>query len=204
MRNAVWTAALLLVPCHANAQGTGEAVGSLPRPGGAFPVGTVVDYLTDVDRRDGEFPAGRPITLQLWYPASRPADSTASYLAEPALEAALLRQRYYGVDSAALTQWASLPTHASVGAAPQSSGLPLLLFSVGLGVIRANYTSIAEELASRGYVVAVVESPLQGLMVTADDATVTDTSASPMRRSCCRPRSPGSAAGSSRRSAASR
>jgi predicted dienelactone hydrolase len=135
----------------------------------------VVDYLTDVDRRDGEFPAGRPITLQLWYPASRPADSTAPYLAEPALEAALLRQRYYGVDSAALTQWASLPTHASVGAAPQSSGLPLLLFSVGLGVIRANYTSIAEELASRGYVVAVVESPLQGLMVTADDATVTDT-----------------------------
>jgi hypothetical protein len=46
---------------------------------------------------------------------------------------------------------------------------------VGLGVIRANYTALAEALASSGYVVALVESPLQGLMVTGDGVAVTDT-----------------------------
>src|SRR4029079_10157596 len=47
-----------------------ETVGQLPTPTGAAPVGTTIAYLTDSTRSDADFPRGRPVTLQLWYPAS--------------------------------------------------------------------------------------------------------------------------------------
>jgi hypothetical protein len=82
---------------------------------------------------------------------------------------------YYGVDSTTIHAWAMLDTHASRDAAPAPGKHPLLAFSVGLGVARANYSSIAEVLATHGYIVALVESPLQGFMVTSSGTVVTDT-----------------------------
>jgi predicted dienelactone hydrolase len=58
---------------------------------------------------------------------------------------------------------------------PATGKHPLVAFSVGLGVIRANYTSIAEELASHGYIIAMVEGPLQGLMLRPDGRAVLDS-----------------------------
>jgi hypothetical protein len=87
----------------------------------------------------------------------------------------MIRNQYYGVDSISLQQWKELRTHATMDALPAPGKHPLLLFSVGLGVIRANYTSFAVELASHGYVVALVESPLQGLMVLPDGREIQDT-----------------------------
>ena len=78
------------------------AVGpSLPAPTGSYPVGTVVAYLTDSTRADSDFPRGRPITLQLWYPASTGPGAEAKYLLEPGLLAALQRG-YYEQDSSVL------------------------------------------------------------------------------------------------------
>ena len=154
----------VLVSARGQAQ-AGERVSPLPAPTGPSAVGTVVAHLEDGSRPDADFPVDRPITVQLWYPASTGGGPAAPYLVEPDLPAALLRDQYYGVDSIALGQWARLATHAVMDAPPAEGRHPLLLGSVGLGVIRANYTSIAEELASHGFVVALVESPLQGLMV---------------------------------------
>lgn len=156
-------------------QATGERVAPLPRPTGRHAVGTTVAYLTDATRPDPDFPTGRPITLQVWYPAAGASGDSSPYLVEPGLREALGRFQYYGVDSVALDRWAALPTHSVVDAAPVQGRHPLLAFSVGLGVIRANYTSIAEELASHGFVVAMVESPLQGLMARPDGPVVADT-----------------------------
>jgi dienelactone hydrolase len=152
-----------------------ETVGQLPTPTGAAPVGTTIAYLTDSTRSDADFPRGRPVTLQLWYPASVARGSIASYLPDRGLAESLLRNQYYGVDSAALTAWAALRTHSRLDAPPVAGTHPLVAFSVGLGVIRANYTSIAEELASHGFIVAMVESPLQGLMVLPNGTEVSDT-----------------------------
>ncbi len=52
---------------------------------------------------------------------------------------------------------------------------PLIAFSVGQGVIRASDTSITEELASHGYIVALVESPLQGEMVLPSGREISDS-----------------------------
>jgi alpha-beta hydrolase superfamily lysophospholipase len=157
------------------AQSPKETVSPLPKPTGALAVGTTVAYLTDSSRKDAEFSTGRPINVQLWYPAAAAAGATAGYLADSGLLASYLRNQYYGVDSAALLAWGKLPTHSHLDTPPLGGTHPLVAFSVGLGVARANYTSIAEELASYGYIVALVESPLQGFMVRPDHREVLDT-----------------------------
>jgi dienelactone hydrolase len=150
------------------------AVAPLPAPHGKFTVGTAVAYLNDTTRRDSTLPEGRPITVQLWYPALK-GKSLAPYLYEAALPAALLSSGYYGADSATLREWSRARTHSYVNADPVNGRFPLIAFSVGLGVIRANYTSIAEALASDGYIVALVESPLQGFMALPSGKIVSDT-----------------------------
>jgi len=149
----------------------------LPAPTGPWPVGTTVAYLVDASRKDREFPDGRPITLQLWYPvdATQSSVPTAPYLVEHGLADALASQGYYGVESATLAGWSNLATHSHVDAKPLDGRRPLATFSVGLGVLRANYTTIAEELASQGYVFALVESPLAGCMMRPDGKLVQET-----------------------------
>ena len=176
LMSAVCALASVTIPSDcASAQAPGEVVSELPAPSGAHAVGTTTAYLRDGNRRDVKFADGRPVTVQLWYPAARATTMPAPYLFEPGLPAALQRYQYYGVDSAAIHRWAQLPTHAFVDAPPLAGTHPLLVFSVGLGVIRANYTSIAEELASHGNIVALLDSPLQGLMVDANGQTIADT-----------------------------
>ena len=147
-----------------------ETVSPLPKPTGKSAVGTTIIYLTDSTRKDADFPSGRAINVQLWYPASSSAGPVAPYLADPGLAASILRNQYYGVDSAALRAWAVLSTNSHRDAPPAVGKHALIAFSVGLGVSRANYTSIAEELASHGLIVAMVESPLQGFMVVPNGA----------------------------------
>jgi dienelactone hydrolase len=148
----------------------------LPKPSGSHAVGTRVMYLSDTTRRDADFPRARPVTLQLWYPAARAnAARPAPYLYEGELGKVLLRDSYYGMDSTTLIAWRTVRTHSFVDAPVAKGRFPLVAYSVGLGVARANYTSIAEELASHGYIVAMVESPLQGMMVLPDGRTISDT-----------------------------
>jgi dienelactone hydrolase len=116
------------------------------------------------------------VTLQLWYPSLPAKGAKAPYLIEPGLEKMLRQQHYYDVDDATLGAWSVLRTHSILGAPPAAGRHPLLLFSVGLGVIRANYTSIAEELASHGILVAQVESPFQGAMVLPNGREILDSS----------------------------
>lgn len=181
LRSLLAAGALVLSSAPALAQGDApppryrETVRPLPAPTGAALLGTTVAYLRDSTRTEPGFAAGRPVTVQLWYPASRSTARLAPYLYERTLGAVLLRDDYYGVDSAALRKWATLRTHARIGAAPSGARHPLVVLSVGQGLIRANYTALAEDFASHGYVVALVDSPLQGLMVLPDGRVVSDT-----------------------------
>ena len=165
----------LLVARAAPAQRVREIVAALPAPSGRFRVGTTVDYLVDGARRDAEFPGGRPIVVQLWYPTTSAVTAPAPYLVERGLAEELLRGPYYGLDTSTLARWPAVRTHSSLGVRVAAGTHPLLTFSVGLGVIRANYTTIAEEMASQGYIIALVESPLAGLFVLPGGRIVTDT-----------------------------
>lgn len=152
-----------------------DSVTPFPALTGQWKVGTGVAYLTDSARRGADFPSGRPITLQLWYPTAQTTGPTAPYLFEPGLARELWRNQYYQVDSLAIVAWSIRKTRARLDAFPAPGLHPLVTFSVGLGVIRANYTSLAEELASHGLIVAMVETPLAGLMLLPGGAVVQDT-----------------------------
>jgi dienelactone hydrolase len=140
----------------------------LPAPTGPLTIGTAVFTITDSSRADslGKGDKHRQFNVQLWYPASAPGGGVhARYLVEPALLHTLLERQYYGVDSATLRSWGELTTHAWWNAAPRRGRYPILTMSHGLGMARANYTSLAEELASYGYVIVAIDHPHSGLAV---------------------------------------
>jgi hypothetical protein len=125
---------VVMLPLAAEAQ----SVAPLATPTGAHSVGTTVTYLTDTSRRDADFPGGRPITLQLWYPAARNAKPVAPYLFEHELRDVVVSEEYYGMDTVLLRAWSTVRTHSRVGAPISPGRHPLLTYSVGLGVVRAN------------------------------------------------------------------
>ncbi|MEV7603411.1 hypothetical protein AB0O91_39185 [Kitasatospora sp. NPDC089797] len=150
-----------------------------PEPSGRFAVGTRVVQWSDPQRPETFTPDPddrRTVVVQLWYPADRSPAGTprARYLGRTEQEARTV--------AAALAGGVGLPgflvdglprarTHAVVGA-PVSGGderFPVVLFSPGSGGVRTQNTAWAEELASRGYLVAALDHPYDSAAVVLDD-----------------------------------
>ena len=156
-------------------------VPAFPVPSGPFAVGTTVLQWTDPDRAETATPdAGdhRTVVVQLWYPARSVAASTprAQYLGRTRREAdivAAAEADYLGVPSVLLDGLPRARSHAVPGAAPADGRFPVVLFSPGLGGVRTQNTAWAEDLASRGYLVAGVDHPYDSAaVVLADGRTV--------------------------------
>ena len=149
-----------------------EASPVLPAPTGRATVGT--DRVELVDRARG----GRRLMVTRWYPAAGPSlDRPLAQYASPALAAAIAP--LYADDDNAVAAALALPTvvvNARSGARPRGGRLPAVLLSPGGGAPRVLYQSIAEDLASRGYLVVAVdhtgEAPVEftdGRIVTTSD-----------------------------------
>lgn len=130
----------------------------LPRPTGPYAVGAEVLHLTDHERTDPWVPeAGdRELMVSVHYPA-RAADgsSAAPYMSVEEARLMLAARGLDGIVPASVVS--STSTHARTGARAARGRFPLVLLSPGFGTPRATLTSLAEDLASRGYVVASVD-----------------------------------------------
>jgi dienelactone hydrolase len=107
----------------------------------------------------------------VWYPAATGRGARVPY-ASPEESRLLIRQSPApGVPDDALTR---VRTHARAGAPPlRTPGrLPLVVLSPGFGDPRWMLTSLAEDLASRGYVVAGVDHTYEAAAVTFPDGRV--------------------------------
>lgn len=128
----------------------------LPRPTGAFPVGRDTLHLVDRSRADLWVPERpRELMVDLYYPARSAAGTAAPYThpreVGPLLEA-------FGVtDPATAAKLAATRTHSVPGARPERGRHPLVVLSPGFGAPRYTLTTLAEDLGSRGYVVALVD-----------------------------------------------
>ncbi|MDP9869170.1 MULTISPECIES: alpha/beta hydrolase family protein [Streptosporangium] len=150
-----------------------------PEPSGQYAVGTTVMQWTDPDRPEiatSEPDDRRTVVVQLWYPAQKsPADlKRAQYLGRTAQEARVVSQGlagYLGVPGFLLDEIPRAHTSSVFDAAVADGGgrFPLVLFSPGLGGVRTQNTAWAEELASRGYVVAALDHPYDSAAVTVAD-----------------------------------
>ncbi|KAB8333668.1 hypothetical protein SD80_012095 [Scytonema tolypothrichoides VB-61278] len=121
----------------------------LPRPTGAFAVGTRSEVWIDPHRAD------RRIPVQWWYPApSGSAGERAPYIDDPTAFSAP-----FGVPGFFFHYLGAVRTNALVGAplAANAQAYPVLLFSHGATGTRSQNSFQFEELASQGYVVLSID-----------------------------------------------
>ncbi|WP_407285216.1 alpha/beta hydrolase family protein [Streptomyces sp. BP-8] len=129
---------------------------TLPAPTGRHRVGTVDLHLRDANRDDPYVPGFQPreLMVTLWYPATNTDRYPAAPWLQPAAAAHYLAQ--WQVPPGSVT----LPTTAGHTGAPvdrEAGDLPVLLYSTGLHSDRAMGTSLAQDLASRGYLVVTID-----------------------------------------------
>ena len=154
---------------------------TLPTPTGEFGVGRVIaDWVDDaaVDILAPVPGTKREVLAWIWYPAAPTASaSTSDYV--PA-EVQLHQDLPGGFPIMRwLTRDASkVRSHSTQRAAvsPQQPSYPVLILRGGASAGVINYTTLAEDLASHGYVVVGVDAPYRtGLTVFPDGRVITQT-----------------------------
>ncbi|MDT0343900.1 alpha/beta hydrolase family protein [Streptomyces litchfieldiae] len=144
----------------------------LPEPGGDHPIGMVTVHLEDRDSADPWVPhEHRELMVSVWYPAERPSDTPSAYMT------AEESSTYLEAGGIPLPPdvLSTVVTHSTVGARPMRTRarLPLVVLSPGFGMPRATLTGLAEELASRGYVVAGIGHNYEADGITFPDGHTT-------------------------------
>ncbi|WUH96621.1 alpha/beta hydrolase [Spirillospora sp. NBC_00431] len=146
----------------------------LPSPTGPRPVGTTSLYLKDTSRPDPWVPSvrARELMVSLWYPAKSGDAPRARYMTPKESELLLKAADVTGVPGDVLSK---TRTHAYQDAPPagRARHLPLVVLSPGFSWPRSSLTSLAEDLASRGYVVAGIDHTYENHATTFPDGRVT-------------------------------
>ncbi|MFI6287815.1 alpha/beta hydrolase family protein [Streptomyces sp. NPDC051018] len=130
----------------------------LPRPTGKYAVGRTVIPLADRSRPDPWVPeaGARELMVTVHYPAARTGSGGPAPYATT--EETRLLVKGLGIGALVPAEVLSATgTHSRSGARPARGRYPLIVLSPGFSVSRYTLTSLAEDLASRGYVVASVD-----------------------------------------------
>ena len=149
----------------------------LPTPTGPFAVGRTTYVWSDAAQAELMAPqpgTKRELFAWIWYPAEpqQPSQAVDDYLPAPWLTA-VERQRgsLFTLLSRDLSR---VRTHSIRDAEPSPSqrSYPVILMRAGLAGLVTGYTSLAEDLASHGYVVVGFDAPYRSSVVVSPDGTV--------------------------------
>jgi pimeloyl-ACP methyl ester carboxylesterase len=150
---------------------------TLPTPTGPFAVGRVSEAWTDetsVDALAPEPGAQREVLVWIWYPSTATAGAaTDEYLSAP-MRDAVVRSRG-SIISGLLTRDLLKVRTNSLRDAPVSTeqpSYPVVIMRGGASAEVANYSTLAEDLASHGYVVVGVDAPYRTGLVAFPDGRV--------------------------------
>jgi dienelactone hydrolase len=151
---------------------------SLPAPTGRQPVGTTSLYLKDTSRPDPWVPTVpyRELMVSVFYPAASAGGPTKQFMT-PTESRLFLQDEGFPDDM--LEVLSTVRTNAVVDARPagRRHSLPLIVLSPGFKKLRATLSSLAEDLASHGNVVVVVDHTYENLATTFPDGRVTGCTA---------------------------
>ncbi|SDL28231.1 alpha/beta hydrolase family protein [Nonomuraea jiangxiensis] len=180
-------AAILMLPLLVTTAGTAGAAEAatgpahlrqpklaLPAPTGDLPVGLRSLHLVDGSRADPWKPeVRRELMVSLWYPARKAVGRAPLYLTPQ--ESALALASTPGAEDLPPDTLAGTKVHSHLNAPVRTAkgGLPLVVMSPGGSFPRATLTSLAEDLASRGYLVAGVEHTYESYGTTFPDGRTT-------------------------------
>jgi predicted dienelactone hydrolase len=136
----------------------------IPIPTGPHSIGTAIFHLVDssrldfVTRKPGQF---NELMVQAWYPSGISGTfKPAPYVSDRAILQEMIRQKF-PASSELINSFALVNTHSALNAPllKDDHPLPLLLGLPGLGFPRFFMTSLAEDLASHGYLVVCIDNP---------------------------------------------
>ncbi|AUG80971.1 acetylhydrolase [Kitasatospora sp. MMS16-BH015] len=139
----------------------------LPKPTGPYAVGRQILHLTDTARTDPWVPAAgaRQLMVSMYYPARPGTGGPAPYMTDAA-EKAMITFKAPGYPVDPLPQ---VGTWSHTDARPVGGKYPLVLLSPGFTMPRTEISGLAEDLASRGYVVALVDHTYENSGTTFPD-----------------------------------
>jgi hypothetical protein len=155
---------------------------TLPAPTGSFSVGRTTDVWINDAQNDDFAPVPetkRQVLVWIWYPAApAPAATPADYL--PALWRASLRSSRSRslpvvlMDDFFTRDPAVVHTHSSSDPpiSPAESSYPVAIMRAGGGALTADFTILAEDLASHGYIVVGFDAPYRTGAVVFPDGRV--------------------------------
>ncbi|MFJ8623386.1 alpha/beta hydrolase [Kitasatospora sp. NPDC093550] len=132
--------------------------GALPAPSGPYAAGEEVIHLTDAGRLDPWVPSSGPrqLTVTMLYPAVPGTGTPAPYMTLGEAAGIVQRQNLPASSGVTAQTLAGVTTHAFDGARPQRGRYPLVVLSPAYEDPRITLTALATDLASHGYVVALV------------------------------------------------
>ncbi|WP_261301812.1 alpha/beta hydrolase family protein [Paenibacillus andongensis] len=148
----------------------------LPEPTGEFKVGTQTFHFVDTNReeifdeaRDGK----RELMVQVWYPAQARTGKYAPFI--PDTQILRYMAGNYGLPGFTFGHLRYISSHTYSGAEVSSAqtSYPLILANPGFGSSRFLHTSQAENLASHGYIVAVIDHTYNTFATEFPDGRIT-------------------------------
>lgn len=109
--------------------------------------------------------------VSLWYPARSTGSRRAQYMTPKESELLLTKSNVTGVPPDVLSRTRT-NAYTDVKPAGHERGLPLVVLSPGFPWPRSSLTALAEELASRGYLVAGIDHTYENYGMTFPDGRV--------------------------------
>src|SRR5207249_4221357 len=147
---------------------------TLPAPTGPYAVGrTVVDW-TDSSRTDPLAPqpgTPRDLSVWLWYPGAPGPGAPQAPYAPDAWEGL----HFGGPFALAETDFADVHGHSFADVPVADGRFPVVVLEPGMGLAAPQFTTIAESLASHGYVVAGVTPTYSANLTVLDGRAVSAT-----------------------------
>lgn len=151
---------------------------TLPTPTGPFAVGRTTYVWSDASQPELMAPlpgTQRELLAWIWYPATppQPSQTTAAYLPAP-WRRAVERQRGSLINQFLTRDLSQVRTHSILNAelSPRQHSYPVVLMRAGLAGLVTGQTSLAEDLASHGYVVVGFDTPYRSSVVVFPDGRV--------------------------------
>ncbi|MEK5548849.1 alpha/beta hydrolase family protein [Paenibacillus sp. FSL L8-0689] len=148
----------------------------LPEPTGEFKVGTQTFHFVDTNREeifDEAREGKRELMVQVWYPAQASTGKYAPFI--PDTQILRYMAADYGLPEFTFQHLKYVSSHAYSGAEVSSAqtSYPLILANPGNGSSRFLHTSQAENLASHGYIVAVIDHTYNTFATEFPDGRIT-------------------------------
>ncbi len=143
---------ILLAACFVLSACAERDTAETPTHIGVANIAVIDDARTDIVNPD----KNRTWPVRVVYPAC--GDGAPVAYVDSALVDAMKSEGYYGLDEEIIEGWRTR-TFGAADAAACAGDFPLATLSIGLGVAGAHYSLLAEQLAEKGYVVAIIDHP---------------------------------------------